>query len=401
MLPAILAVLEEDVARAAVNKSKVVKEKGDEAAEMRGRLYNRTALLRLAGTVDIYQMFGLLVNICQQYRLLPHQRLDRVRGVLEDWSKMTEHIKDSECTGKEDNCTMKQFHESITSLKSSNTIRGVPVYDKNPVRAAALNARTRSHQADPDSLDSEDDEDDDFMPKVKAELKHLSSVLNEDLNRRVVSKDEVDIIEKTRTVLDFGHILTEMKEQGLTTDIYAATSFPKFYKAAQDLKIPNLEYIPPSVLENQYRNFIKKLVSLVPDQVDNDKIDPRQILSKLLSQKNKLYEDIQCVLHVMTYCATKSSCEAVLESYVSQYEYTVDMRKTFTEDNATDCFEIVKNGPVISQCDKIVKIALKNHFKDKPLHFVTKKHFAKSKVITRKEKESSQLPFMDVESDSE
>ena len=104
---------------------------------------------------------------------------------------------------------------------------------------------------------------------------------------------------------------------------------------------------------------------MVPDELDKDKIDPRQILSTLVSEKNKLYEDIQCVLHVMTYCAIKSGCESVLESYVSQYEYTIDRRKNFNEENRNDCFEIVKNGPLISKCDRLVKIALKNYFKDK------------------------------------
>ena len=50
----------------------------------------------------------------------------------------------------------------------------------------------------------------------------------------------------------------------------------------------------------------------------------------------------------------------MIESYVSQYEYTIDMRKNFKEDNAIDCFEIVKNGPKISKCDKVVRIALKD-----------------------------------------
>ena len=391
MLPAILSVLEEDVTRAAApNSTKPVRDKGADAAELRGRLYNETSLLRLAGTVDIYEVFGALVNTAQQFRLLPHQRLDRVRGILEDWTRMTEHIEDSDCSGKEDSCKMKHFHQSLASLKDDRTINGVLVLDKHPVRAAALNARTRRHQTD-----QENEEIGDHVAKVKAELKHLSSVLNEDLNTRMVDEEEVDIIENTRIILEFGRLLKEMKDQELTTDIYAAASFPKFLKAAQDLNIPSLEFIPDSVLENQYRNFMKKLVGLVPDEVDKDKIDPRQILATLISEKNKLYEDIQCVLHIMTYSATKSGCESVLESYVSQYEYTIDKRKNFNEENRNDCFEIVKNGPLISKCDRLVKIALKNYFKDKPMHFVTQKFFEKSKVITRKETETSQLIFMD------
>ena len=41
------------------------------------------------------------------------------------------------------------------------------------------------------------------------------------------------------------------------------------------------------------------------------------------------------------------------------------------------------------------KSSLKNYFKDKPMHFVTQKFYEKSKVVTRKETETSQLIFMD------
>ena len=371
-----------------------MREKGDESAQLRGELYNQTTLTRLAGVLDIYKTFGSLVNISQEYRLLPHQRLDKARNLLEDWKKMTDHIEDEGCTGKENSCRMKHFHTSVCSLKTDNTINGVLVLEKHAVKAAGLNARTRRHQPD-------DDQGDDYLEKVKGELKHLSAILQEDISRRMITNEEEEIIEKTRVVLDFGQLLKEKKEQGVTEDIYAASTFPRFHKVAQDLKIPSLEFVPVEVLETQYRRFIHKLTNLVPDDVEKNKIDPREILSKLLSHKGQLFQDIQCILHIMGYCATKSSCESVLESYVSQYEYTIDMRKNFREDNANDCFEIVKNGPAISKCDRVVKTALKTFFNDKPLHFVTKKFFATSKVIERKSKETSQLVFMDEDSDND
>ena len=52
MLPAILSVLEEDVTRAAANRSGLeqsiprLREKGDESAQLRGELFNQTTLLR-------------------------------------------------------------------------------------------------------------------------------------------------------------------------------------------------------------------------------------------------------------------------------------------------------------------------------------------------------------------
>ena len=156
--------------RAAANRSGLeqsiprLREKGDESAQLRGKLFNQTTLLRLAGVLVIYQIFGTLVNISQEFRLLPHQRLDKVSNVLDDWKKMTNHIDEIGCSGKEESCRMKNFHASIQSLETDKTISGVLVMDKHPIKAAGLNARTRRHLPD-------DDHGDDFLDKVKEELK--------------------------------------------------------------------------------------------------------------------------------------------------------------------------------------------------------------------------------------
>ena len=84
---------------------------------------------------------------------------------------------------------MKHFHQSLASLKTDRTTNSVLMLNKHPARAAGLNARTRCHQTD-----QENAEVGDHVAKVKAELKNLSSVLNEDLNKQMVNKEEVDVI---------------------------------------------------------------------------------------------------------------------------------------------------------------------------------------------------------------
>ena len=111
----------------------------------------------------------------------------------------------------------------------------------------------------------------------------------------LITKDEEEVIEKTRLVLDFENLLKEKEQKVLSTDIFAAATFPRFQKVVEDLKVPSLEFVPDSVIENQYRNFITKLTKLIPDQVEKNKIDPgvveknqidtRQIISKLISEK--------------------------------------------------------------------------------------------------------------------
>ena len=56
----------------------------------------------------------------------------------------------------------------------------VLMLDKQPARAAGLNARTRFHQTDQENAEVGDH----VYHEVKAELKNLSSVLNEDLNKQ-------------------------------------------------------------------------------------------------------------------------------------------------------------------------------------------------------------------------
>ena len=96
--------------------------------------------------------------------------------------------------------------------------------------------------------------------------------------------------------------------------------------------------------------------------------------------------------------ASKSSTESILESYVSQYEYANDSRKNYGEIGVNDTFEIIKNGPNISKCDRVVKIALDDYFKaqkQQNWHFVTNKLVTVSKTMRRIGNESSPLVYME------
>ena len=79
---------------------------------------------------------------------------------------------------------------------------------------------------------------------------------------------------------------------------------------------------------------------LVEFSEKNKKVDPKQILVRFFDEKLKLYQDIQLVLHIASYAATKSRIESVIESIVSSYEYSSDPRKGFNEESINDVFEI-------------------------------------------------------------
>ena len=99
MLLPIIQVLETDITEAEANKCQLeatdqyIQQKGAESREMRGKLFNQETLLLLSGVVDIYQHYGVLVCVAQEFRLFPHMRLDKFLGVLDKWEEMTEHMR--------------------------------------------------------------------------------------------------------------------------------------------------------------------------------------------------------------------------------------------------------------------------------------------------------------------
>ena len=61
------------------------------------------------------------------------------------------------------------------------------------------------------------------------------------------------------------------------------------------------------------------------------KVDPKEIIIKLFDEKLKLYQECQLMLHIVSYASSKASCESIVESLVSAYEYASDERKGFTD----------------------------------------------------------------------
>lgn len=380
-----------DIEQAMANtKDSSLQEKGQEAREIRGRLQNQETILKLTAVTDIYLLYGRLINIAQMYSILPHQRLDLFNAALDDWDAMTAHFEDHNCSGG-DGCKLSTFHSAVTSLNTDKKVNNVFLLDKYPVQNAALNTKTRGQQR------YEDVDDEIISQKVGALVQKLSRDLCSDLRTRAVKDEDVKIIELTRVILDFGSMIKKMRGLKLSPEIFAATYVSKFLTAAKKLKIPSIEDLEESFIEKQFRTFIKKLDSFYPeDDKDVCKIDPLAVLTKLFSTKENHFFGIEVILHICGYSSLKSSCESILESFVSEYEYASDPRKNFHEENITDVYEICHNGPIMSKCDKVVDMALKSYAKDKKkLHFVTAKSFSKSEVILRMEKETSGLIFMD------
>ena len=76
--------------------------------------------------------------------------------------------------------------------------------------------------------------------------------------------------------------------------------------------------------------------------------------------------------------ACKSSCESVVESLVSSYEFASDERKQYKESSFNDVFEVIVNGPEVENCEKICEIAMRFFLEMTSLTFIRKIHYLKS-----------------------
>ena len=412
MIKPILAVLEADVMRESTNRSgleasdPLIRKRGLKARQLRGSFFNQQTLLLLAGIVDIYLIFGATVNVVQEYRLFPHQRYDKFKACIGHMKALVTHIDNQICSGN--NCSLKHYHKARHSLKEDGTIQGVFIQDKYPVRAAGLNSHTR--QAKRFEKDNEDFEDvNQFIPddgktnifvKIEEQLSKFATKLSEDIENKTVDEEEVHLIKKTRDILDFSKIILKFRKQKLSVDIFAECSFSEFNCAAKALQIHSLDFISEEILAGKFRQYLHILVNLTESYSleEVEELDPRELVGRMLSTKDKLFPEIQVILYIISVAASKSSTESILESYVSQYEYANDSRKNYGEIGVNDTFEIIKNGPNISKCDRVVKIALDDYFKaqkQQNWHFVTNKLVTVSKTMRRIGNESSPLVFMD------
>ena len=326
---------------------------------------------------------------------------------------MASHFDDQECDGKKC-CDIKFYHTARASLKADSSIQDIFVPDKWPVKAAGLMSRTRAsqrmeetgHSSSGDECVIDSPAPDSVILKCDKQLQLFCSELAKDLSNKVVSKGERELIDKTSDIVDISKMIKEMSQMKMSPDIYAETSFPRFKEAVDFLKVPGLEFVGESVIKMQYKSFIQIISSLHPPAPASAEecvieVDTKQVIMKLFSSTEKLYKDIQVINHTISVAATKSTTESVIESYVSEYEYSSHKRANYSEKGICDTFEIQKDGPLVSKSDNLVKTVLDKYFSDRKTngwHFVTRKNenlLRTSKTLAKIKEKQSKLPFME------
>ena len=115
--------------------------KAEEAKCVLRKINSWVFCLSLSGCADIYNVYGIFSNICQEVNLLPHERLDRVQNVIAIFLKMMKALDHSDCPGK---CLWPRYHADLLKMESQKIFMGSEVKHTN----IGTVRQTRLHSVD-------------------------------------------------------------------------------------------------------------------------------------------------------------------------------------------------------------------------------------------------------------
>ena len=240
-----------------------VRDKGEAATNMKGRLVNMKTLLELSGLADVYEEFGKMINCSQMYRLLPHDRQHQVDESVNNLHCLALHFG-TECSG-DGFCKTPYFHKAKHTLLNENRFHEVPVFDLRPGRAGVSSQTRRQSQAA-----TEEGSSNVMIEMVQDKLIELTMELYGDIKDNAIRKEDRIVIQTTKKILDVESLIQEMTDKELPPLAFSLAKYPEYRSAADQLKIDFLT-IPESTLEKQYKTFIAIIHELyVKEAVVND-----------------------------------------------------------------------------------------------------------------------------------
>jgi hypothetical protein len=175
-LPAIISTLTS--IQNGINPASSTKDRKEasDAASLQGRLLNKQFLLRLGAEADIYNQYGVLINIAQTVDILPHDCLDGIDAIINHLEQMKITMKHTNCVTNNP-CKWPVYHQAVDTLKQRGEIYGVVVLDDYPVRSGIGANQTRKMtnflitSAKKDVLESVERQASDLLQKLISGLK--------------------------------------------------------------------------------------------------------------------------------------------------------------------------------------------------------------------------------------
>ena len=156
--------------------------------------------MSLSGCADIYNIYGIFSNICQDVNLLPQERLDGVQDVIAIFLKMIKALDHSDCPEK---CLWPRYHVDLLKMESQKIFRGSEVKYIN----IGTVRQTRLHSVDAQVSAA------DLIGMVKERLSTLTWRLHNDLGNEVFDDCTKEVIENCRVICDLKSFLEKIYQK--------------------------------------------------------------------------------------------------------------------------------------------------------------------------------------------
>ena len=116
------------------------RQKGSEAAALSAKISNAKFLFRLSCLADLYNQYGVIVNIVQTVNLLPHERQEMFDAAVQKMRRMAAAVDSHEsCPDDEEQrkiCYWPFYHSALQTFEEKSEIHGVAVIDNIEVQGA-------------------------------------------------------------------------------------------------------------------------------------------------------------------------------------------------------------------------------------------------------------------------
>ena len=153
--------------------------------------------MSLSDCADIYNVYGIFSNICQEVNVLPHERLDRVQDVPAIFLKIVRALEHPDCPGK---CLWPKYHADFLKMRSQKIFKGSEV----KYTSIGKVRQTRLHSVDAQVSAA------DKIGMVKERLYALTRRLHNDLVNEVFDDGTKEVIENCRVICDLKTLLEKI-----------------------------------------------------------------------------------------------------------------------------------------------------------------------------------------------
>ena len=333
------------------------KAKAKDISSIQNKMFNLKFVIELSGSCDIYNMFGMIVNLLQTVNILPHIKYDKFVEMTSGLSVMAATVDPLLChchqVTDSDKCLWPLLHKDLREVETKSTYRGVTVGN---LMANELSTRAGERRARENLLLNKKG----LTKKCYEELKEYSGSLGTNLVAKVYRAEDKKLIESIRVVLDLESLAIRLKLSG---SAHVAALHSKIFIEKSHEISSQIRDIPDQELRIQLRDFLRKLEALVED-IDEDQLRSMDLFRSFLSTDLNLFENIEMIIQIMCDAATSMSVESVVESWVSIYEAHSNKHRPISNDRAEREICVAVNGPLLQHADPVIRAALKVMYKD-------------------------------------